>query len=152
MDHTKAENLLNELFDNKFNQNKFELFLTELFNGFKPIGGKVNFEKQYNEYVESVNYLGLHHDKNSRENLAIYVVKLKKNSSRDRARVMQRNLIGMLLDQYKRDAGLVAFYSGDQEDWRFSFVKVDYEIDSETINVKKTFSSAKRFSYLTGPY
>ncbi|MDR3222298.1 MAG: Eco57I restriction-modification methylase domain-containing protein [Methanobrevibacter sp.] len=152
MDHRKAEDLLNELFDNKFNQNKFEEFLTELFNGFKPIGRKINFKKQYNEYIESVDYLGLHHDENNRENLAIYGVKLKKNSSRDRARVMQRNLIETLLDQYKRDAGIVAFYIEDQEDWRFSFVKVDYEIDIETINVKKTFSQAKRFSYLTGPY
>jgi len=151
VEYKDAEKLLGDLFDNKFNQGKFEEFTTELFNGFKPTMDNVPLWKEYNDYICSVDYLGLHINPDNQENLAIYTVKLKKDSSRDRARVMQRNLVGRILDSKKRDAALVAFYNEEQEDWRLSFVKVDYEIDTETIGVKKTFSSAKRYSYLTGP-
>jgi len=151
MDKKNATILLDDLFDKKFNQNKFEEFLSELFNGFEPRDKDIHLRKEYNEYIESVNFLGLHFNQKNRENIAFYVVKLKKQTSRDRARVMQRNLIGRLLDQYKRDSALVAFYNDEQDDWRFSFVKVDYEIDTESFETKKKFSSAKRYSYLIGP-
>nr|WP_302578494.1 TaqI-like C-terminal specificity domain-containing protein [Methanobrevibacter arboriphilus] len=151
MEAKKAEELLNDLFDNKFNQNKFKEFLTELFNGFETKDGNIHLRKEYNEYIEAVNFLGLNFNQKNRENIAFYAVKLKKQTSRDRARVMQRNLIGKLLDEYKRDSALVAFYNDEQDDWRFSFVKVDYEIDNESFETKKTFSSAKRYSYLIGP-
>ncbi|MDR2545656.1 MAG: Eco57I restriction-modification methylase domain-containing protein [Methanobrevibacter sp.] len=151
MDRKNATILLDELFDKKFNQNKFEEFLSELFNGFELKDVNIHLRKEYNEYIESVNFLGLHFNQENRENIAFYVVKLKKKTSRDRSRVMQRNLIGRLLDQYKRDSALVAFYNDEQDDWRFSFVKVDYEIDTESFETKKKFSSAKRYSYLIGP-
>ena len=52
---------------------------------------------------------------------------------------MQRNFIANWLENTGKgaDAALVAFYGDDQEDWRFSFVKMEYNlVRDETGNVK----------------
>ncbi|MBU4547315.1 MAG: Eco57I restriction-modification methylase domain-containing protein, partial [Euryarchaeota archaeon] len=65
---------------------------------------------------------------------------------------MQRNLIAKFLEKNDRDAALVAFYGDEPEDWRFSFVKMEYELVKEDGKVKpKTkLTPAKRSSYLVG--
>jgi hypothetical protein len=53
----------------------------------------------------------------------------------------------------QKDAALVAFISPDEEDWRFSLVKMEYrftETPSGKIKVKEEFTPAKRWSYLVG--
>jgi hypothetical protein len=40
------------------------------------------------------------------------------------------------------------FYNDDEEDWRFSYVNIDYELSHNTIHEK--LSSAKRHSFLVG--
>ncbi|MDD4083687.1 MAG: N-6 DNA methylase [Sphaerochaetaceae bacterium] len=47
------------------------------------------------------------------------------------------------------DAALVAFYSHDQEDWRFSFVKMEYKFDEKGKPIKE-LTPAKRYSFLVG--
>lgn len=52
-----------------------------------------------------------------------------------------------------KDAALVAFVSPDNDDWRFSLVKLDYRFDeSQTgnIEVREIFTPAKRWSFLVG--
>jgi hypothetical protein len=53
-----------------------------------------------------------------------------------------------------KDAALVAFISPDEEDWRFSLVKMDYkfeETETGKVKIKEEFTPAKRWSFLVGP-
>ena len=62
----------------------------------------------------------------------ILVIKLKKETSLERARTMQRNFVAWYLNGSRggelKDAALVAFVSPDETDWRFSLVKMDYRL------------------------
>jgi hypothetical protein len=94
----------------------------------------------------------------------ILVVTLKKTTSLERARTMQRNFIAWYLNGSRggeqKDAALAAFVSPDEEDWRFSLVKMDYKFDLPSqqagktapgrIKVKEEFTPARRWSFLVG--
>lgn len=51
-----------------------------------------------------------------------------------------------------KDAALVAFYSDDCEDWRFSLVRMDYVLDEEKQKVRKELTPARRYSFLVGKH
>jgi hypothetical protein len=64
--------------------------------------------------------------------------------------VTQRNFAGRYLDDRgEKDAGLFAFVSPDEADWRFSLVKMDYKFDKNG-KVKEEFTPARRWSFLVG--
>ncbi len=70
---------------------------------------------------------------------------------------MQRNFIAWYLNGSRggvlKDAALVAFISPEQEDWRFSFVKMEYkfvETPKGNIKAKEEFTPARRYSFLVG--
>ncbi|MDP3142891.1 MAG: class I SAM-dependent DNA methyltransferase, partial [Candidatus Omnitrophota bacterium] len=72
----------------------------------------------------------------------------------DRARTTQRNFIARYLkDRGEKDAGLIAFVSPDEEDWRFSLVKMDYRFEegkNGKVKIKEEFTPARRWSFLVG--
>ena len=144
------ETLIETTFNNPFNQETYEEFLTELFNEPKYEEEDISYEidKGFEEYIEEVYNYGDYTDVNE-EILKLYVVKLKKTTSLERARTMQRNFIAKLLSNEWEDNALVAFYD-DNKDWRFSFIKIDYDVDENGNTIKK-LSPAKRHSYLVGP-
>ncbi|HOJ94784.1 MAG TPA: hypothetical protein PK390_06070, partial [Fervidobacterium nodosum] len=85
------------------------------------------------------------------------IVTLKKGTSLERARSLQRNFIAWYLKGSRggklKDAALVAFVSPNNQDWRFSLVKMEYrfkETDTGKIKVKEEFTPAKRWSFLVG--
>ena len=52
-----------------------------------------------------------------------------------------------------KDAALAAFVSPDEEDWRFSLVKMDYKFEKTKtgrMKVKEEFTPARRWSFLVG--
>ena len=70
---------------------------------------------------------------------------------------MQRNFIAWYLNGgrggVKRKNALVAFYNSESEDWRFSFVKIDTDLEETKdgeVKIKDKFTAAKRFSFLVG--
>jgi len=142
--------LIKNTFNNEFDQETYEEFLTELLN--QPIYEQNNLSEQidkgFQEYVESVSDYGTFEDI-EQEEMKLYVVKLKRTSSLERARTMQRNFIAKLLSNDIINNALVAFY-GDNSDWRFSFIKIYYTLDENGKIIKK-LSPAKRHSYLVGP-
>jgi len=144
------QKLVETTFNNPFNQEKYEEFLTELFNESKYEEEDISYEiKQgFEEYIETVYDYGNYVDTNEEE-LKLFVVKLKRTTSLERARTMQRNFIARLLTEQWINNALVAFYD-NTEDWRFSFIKIEYDVD-EKGNVIKKLSPAKRHSYLVGP-
>ncbi|HUS50920.1 MAG TPA: TaqI-like C-terminal specificity domain-containing protein, partial [Candidatus Paceibacterota bacterium] len=82
------------------------------------------------------------------------IVHLKRETTIDRGRTAQRNFISHYLkDRGEKEAGLVAFVSPDEEDWRFSFVKMEYKFEKTPkgdVKVKEKFTPARRYSFLVG--
>ena len=150
----KAIQLLDDTFNHNFKINQFSKFIKELLNEFTlNLQDKTHtIAKKYEDYIESLNKLGDWEDQKGKE-IEVLVVKLKKTSSRDRARTMQRNFIANLLGTTEKDAALVAFYGDDPQDWRFSYVKMEYSlIKDESGKTKpiKELTPAKRYSFLVG--
>ena len=124
MDRTSAENLLKKTFTEDFDQSRFSIFIKELFNDSNISPKSRTVWNEYKEYIESFQTLGSFKDEDKKI-IDVLTVKLRKTSSRDRARVMQRNFTAKYLLRKDRDAALVAFYGDEPEDWRFSFVKLE---------------------------
>lgn len=151
MDKGRAKNLLNETFNNDFDANRYAKFIKELFNNFTVKPRSWSVWKEYRDYIDSYQLLGSYKD-SSKKVIDVLIVKLKGTSSRDRARTMQRNFIAKYLGNAEKDAALVAFYGDDPQDWRFSFVKMEYQLVKEEgkVKVSKELTPAKRYSFLVG--
>ena len=61
--------------------------------------------------------------------MELLAIKLAKHSSLERARTMQRNFIAKWLAKNpdEPEGAIVGFYD-DEKDWRFSFVKLEYNL------------------------
>ena len=81
----------------------------------------------------------------------ILIVHLKKETSLERARTMQRNFVAKYLKDDKgggiKHAALVAFVSPNGTDWRLSFVKMEWKFDDNGEPVPE-LSPARRYSFL----
>ncbi|MCM8809819.1 MAG: transposase, partial [Candidatus Omnitrophica bacterium] len=159
MDKEQAKSLIIRTFEDHFNKERFTEFISNLLK-------KYNREKTFvyqgdyipdafKPYIESLEWIGqyTYDDKE----IDILIVQLKKETSLERARTMQRNFIAWYLkgsiSGKLREAALVAFVSPTSEDWRFSLVKMDYrfeETPTGKIEVKEEFTSARRWSFLVG--
>ena len=153
MDKQSAIRLLDETFNSDFDLNRFIKFVKELFNNFTVRQKECTkfIASQYKDYIASFDKIGDY--ENARNSMEVLVVQLNKTSSRDRARTMQRNFIANWLDKTQKDAALVAFYGDDPQDWRFSFVKMEYrlaEVEPGKIKAVKELTPAKRYSFLVG--
>ena len=114
MDKNSAKSLLEKTFKNKFDIDNYIIFLKELFNKSNIHPREIDYiRKEFWSYENKVYILGDYHD-DSGDSIAFYVVELTKQSSRDRARTMQRNLIASLIKD-KYDSALVAFYEPNLE-------------------------------------
>jgi hypothetical protein len=164
MNRKEAKNLVIQTFENKFNKESFIRFIANLFKEYdrskalEPRIGIQGITEKYLDFVSLWERIGRYKD--SEGNIIdILIVKLKKEISLLRARSAQRNFVadylrGKLGTTSLKDAALVAFISPDEEDWRFSLVKMDYKFektDTEQVEIKEEFTPAKRWSFLVGP-
>ena len=112
-------------------------------------------KEAYRKYISSMNRIGKYQTPDGEE-IDILVVKLKKGTSLVRARSMQKNYIADYLNSgrnHRKDAALVAFVAPDEEDWRFSLIKMNYkyqETASGKAGVKRLLPPSNRFSFLVG--
>jgi len=149
MDEHRAIKLLDETFNTNFDINRYSIFIKELFNRFDISPVSLHVSADYKGYIDSYQRLGNYID-NSKKAIDVLVVKLNKETVyRDRARTKQRNFIAKYLGNANKDAALVAFYGDDPQDWRFSFVKMEYQLAKDG-NITKELTPAKRYSYLVG--
>ncbi|MBW6517641.1 MAG: hypothetical protein K0A89_03965, partial [ANME-2 cluster archaeon] len=153
MDKQRAENLLDETFNTNFDEARFKKFIKEIFNKIEIAPVSLHVSKDYLNYIDSYQRMGNYID-NSKKAIDVLVVKLKKETVyKDKARTKQRNIVAKYLGNNHKDAALVAFYGDDPEDWRFSFVKLDYHLEREEsgkIKPVEDLTPAKRYSYLVG--
>ena len=150
MDIKLAIDILKNTFKREFDIERFEYFLTELFNDvdINTVEEKHFVKDNYKKYVNHLYNLGIYRSKYD-DRIGLYAVELSKESSRDRARTMQRNLIADVMKKNNREAALVAFYTTDSDDWRFSYIKKYFKFGEK--GVKEELSAPRRHSFLVGP-
>ena len=127
MKENEAINLIENTFNNNFDENKYKFFIRNLF---KNVDESQNFSYSgayipdaYKEHVKSYKRIGKYITAEENE-IDLIIVNLKKDISLERARTMQRNFIAWYLkNRGEKDSSIVAYYTDDIEDWRFSFIK-----------------------------
>lgn len=162
MDKISAKNLIQETLCNKFDKTQYRNFIINFLDGIDEgkvfTCGNAYVPEAFRDYITSYGRLGKYADKNN-EKIEVLWVSLKKDTSLDRARTVQRNFVAWYLNggrggQLRKNA-LVAFYNEDRNDWRFSFIKLDTALiqdDKGKIKIVNNFTPAKRFSFLVGEF
>jgi hypothetical protein len=158
MDQQQARTLVKETFQDSFDKNRFVRFTKELLNTFEDATFTYTdnyIPDAFEPHVSSLERIGKYSSNN--HEIDILVVKLKRETSIERARTMQRNFIAWYLKGSRggklKDAALVAFVSSNHEDWRFSLVKMDYHFEQGKdgkVKVKEDITPARRWSFLVG--
>ncbi len=158
MSNQAAANIISETFTRPFNEGRFALFIRNLLND------KIDESKSFDYYgnyipdafkahVKRYKRLGTYTDPEGNK-IDILTVQLARPQSLLRARTTQRNFIAWYLKKRdEKDAALVAYYSQELEDWRFSFIRMEYsqELDgSGRVKVREQLTPARRYSFLVG--
>lgn len=158
MDKKQAQALIKETFEASFDKGRFVGFAKNLLNDVQEATFiyKGNYiPDAYEQYINTLERIGKYTD--GEHKIDILIAKLKKETSIERARTMQRNFIAWYLNGSRggelKDAALVAFVAPNDEDWRFSLVKMDYKFvegKKGRMRVKEKFTPARRWSFLVG--
>ena len=159
MDQLQCNELVRKTFQTGYDKQRFQKFISELLNRAEL---RYATEREYvppkafDKYIQNFHSFGLYTDPQGKRVL-ILSVKLIRGTSRDRARVMQRNfaaevLRGKVSISNGANAAIIAYYGDEPDDWRLSFVKLDSQIvcGEKGLCVEETLSSAKRYSFLVG--
>jgi len=157
MDKESAKKLIRNTFQNSFNKIDFIYFIKNLLNQYDE--SKVfhlhgcYIPDSFKDYIKSYERIGTYTDTEGKK-IDILIVHLKRETTIDRARTAQRNFIARYLkERGEKDSGLIAFVSPQEEDWRFSFVKMEYKFEKTSkgdVKVKEEFTPARRYSFLVG--
>lgn len=162
MKKADAIKLISKTFEAPFEREGFIRFIKELLNSFEPDSFAPRtgtyIREAFREQIHSLERIGVYEEADKRIDLLI--VHLKKETSLERARTMQRNFVaGYLRGDYgsdsEKDAALVAFVSADPADWRFSLVKLEYALEENEKGQLKgieKFTPARRWSFLVGKH
>jgi len=165
----QAQQIIRDTFESSFDKNGFTGFIKNLLNRIEdaPFTYQGNYiPDAYKQYIKKLERIGKFSDgENSAD---ILVITLQKETSLERARTMQRNFIAWYLNGSRggemKEAALAAFVSPDEEDWRFSLVRMDYKFEKTKtglsacgspaqagrMKVKEEFTPARRWSFLVG--
>ena len=151
MNKQEAQNLIIKTFENPFNEAQYTYFIKNLLN-------KLDDSKQFEYHGQFIpasfrdsikQYKRIGQYKGPNNNIIdVLIVNLKKETTLERARTFQRNFIAWYLKQKTREAALVAYWTDEYEDWRFSLVKLDFNLSKAKIEIE--LSPAKRYSFLVG--
>ncbi len=159
MDRQQAIRIIEDTFKNSFDEGRFTHFVRNLFNeinedkAFTMAGNYI--PDAYKDHVKLYKRIATYTDPADNE-LDIIVVNLKKDSSIERARSMQRNFLAWYLkNRGEKDAALVAYYTEGVEDWRFSYVRMEYRTEKNEkgkIKAVTDLTPARRYSFLVGKH
>jgi type I restriction-modification system DNA methylase subunit len=153
----QARALVSTTFTPAFDKNNFRNFAINLLNKFdesKAFFCNSTYVKDaFKEHVSRFERLGTYTSPEN-EKLDVLIVHLTNESKLERARTAIRNFVADHLKQRdNKDAALVAFVSPTEQQWRFSYVKMEYatvQKDSGKIGVESRLTPARRFSYIVG--
>jgi hypothetical protein len=151
-----TKQLVRNTLQNSFDKDRFIYFVKNLLNSIdesKAFHARGYVPEIFKDYVKTYERLGTYTDPEEKK-IDILIVYLQRESTLERARTAQRNFTARYLkDRGEKDAGLIAFVSPNKDDWRFSFVKMEYKLTETpkgTIKAKEEFTPARRYSFLVG--
>jgi len=156
MKEDEAKRLIRSTFENQFDENNFKRFIAEVLkrvDGSKEFfSSKISVHSEFENYVNNYKRIG-QYKTDKQEIIDVLIVYLKNETTLERARSAQRNFIRWYLnggkDNKLRDAALVAFVVKGSDNWRFSFVKMQYSI-GQNGKIKDDTTPAKRYSFIVG--
>lgn len=146
---SRKEDLFKITLTSAYNHNAFVDFSREIIADLN-VGPYLTEIKPYNTFSAFISKyfkIGDFEDPNGNR-VGLFSVELLRGESVERARTAQRTFVKSLLENGGYAAALVAFYSPDNDKWRFSFVRMDYEFAKGKI--KESLTPARRYSYLVG--
>jgi len=157
MNQDQARTLVSETFTHAFNKARFRNFANNLLNHFdetKAFFCNSTYVKDaFKDHIHRYERLGTYTSP-ANEKLDVLIVHLTEESKLERARTAIRNFVAdHLKNRDEKDAALVAFVSPTEQQWRFSYVKMEYatvEKESGKVGVESRLTPARRFSYLVG--
>lgn len=160
MEKDFARKLVKDTLQHSFEKERFTYLVKNLLNTIEETPQTVyrgNYiPDAYKDYISTLDRIGKYEDDEGKK-LDILIVHLKKTTSLERARTMQRNFIAWYLNGSRggvfKDAALAAFVAPDEDDWRFSYIKMEYKL-AETLKgnlkAKEELTPARRYSFLVG--
>ncbi|OSS43165.1 putative type IIS restriction /modification enzyme, N-terminal half [Desulfurella amilsii] len=147
---------IRDMLEDQFVLEKFKKFVNILegFDGSKEFSIPAQYiPDSFRSYVNDYKRIGQYETDKKDEIIDVLVVTLKNEITLERARSAQRNFIRRYLNGGRgnqlRDAALVAFIAKGSDNWRFSFVKMQYSFD-ERGKIKDDSTPAKRYSFIVG--
>lgn len=147
----ESKNLVAKTFEQSFDESKFLYFIKNLLNGLDESKTQVwagNYiPESYRSAIKSYKRIGQYTDKKNNV-IDVLTVNVKRDNTLERARTLQRNFIARHLKQRNHEAALVAFYTEEYEDWRFSLVIMELNLTKTRVEIE--LSPAKRYSFLVG--
>ncbi len=155
MDKAAAQNLVRETLQGSFNKERFVSLIKNLLNYVEEAPFVYRGQYIFSDFQDSIKLVErIGKYKDSDEKLFdILVVHLEQRASLERARTKQRNFIAKYLKGSRggvlKDAALVAFVAPSGEDWRFSFIKMEYRFNEQG-KIEEEFTPARRYSFLVG--
>lgn len=148
---SSEKNTITKLFNNKFDLHEYIYFTQNIFKGRVIYERSLEFsskvKEEFSSVVKSFLNLGRYTDSN-RKSMILAVVELKKEDSIARSRAIQRNFVKDYFLKNGVEYALVVFYNGESEDWRLSFIKLDYSYKNSKLG--EDIALAKRSSFLLG--
>ncbi|TAL15879.1 class I SAM-dependent DNA methyltransferase [bacterium] len=151
MNQEEAKRIIEDTFRNSFDEGRFRLFAKNLLNDLDTDEAKScqgnRIPDAFKDHIRQFKRLGKYTDPNGKE-LDVLVVTLKRETALDRARTMQRNFVA----KYLKEAALVAYHTEGLEDWRFSFIRMEYvPVEKEGVTrAEEKLTPARRYSFLVG--
>src|SRR3989338_6775674 len=142
------KNLVKQTLEHDFDLPQYTDFIKNLFNEIQIQPQEIKVPDNSQEFIKKITFLSDFPD-TQKKTIDIYAVELAGGTKVERARSFQRNLISKLLKDNTKDAGLAAFYSKDNPDWRLSFIKLDYKLTDKGVKVE-VGTPPKRYSFLVG--
>jgi hypothetical protein len=157
MERNQAIALVRETFTQRFDEARFTHFIRNLVNHLDESKKQVWTLKKaaFDDFVNHFTRLGTYKDPRN-ERVDVLVIHLRRHTTLARGRVTLRNFVADYLatGHGQGKAGVIAaFVSPAEEDWRFSFVKLDFTLETTDLGLvieRAQLTPARRYSYLVG--
>ena len=157
MNREAAEKLIQATFEQPFDEDRYRYFVRELLNHLDESKAHTQagayIADAFKKHIRSFKRVGTYTDPAGQE-IDILIVYLQKETALDRARTMQRNFVAHHLKNRSKEAALVAYASPDLGDWRFSFVRLEYQLQTDEatgkVKLDESLTPSRRYSFLVG--
>lgn len=159
MERSQAIALVRETFSHGFDEARFAHFVRNLVNHLDESKKQIWTLKKaaFEDYVNHFSRLGTYTDPRG-ERIDVLTIFLRKETTLARGRVTLRNFVAdyMTTGHGQGKAAIIAaFVSPLEDDWRFSFIKLDYTVETTplgTVTERAQLTPARRYSYLVGEH